>query len=114
MTDDNVRDLPEAGVVLDLDAARRPAKDILPAFTVKVGGEVITFVDPNELDWRDLASVQIPADLFRVSLSREDREHIAEQDLQVWQFNKLMKGYYDHYGLEDKIAAAKRQQAFGG
>lgn len=114
MTDDNVRTLPEPGVVLDLDALTRPEKDIKAPFKVKVAGKVITFKDPAEIDWRDLASVSIPADLFRVALSREDRNHLSDQEMEGWRFNELMKGYYEHYDFEDKVAEAKRQAALMG
>lgn len=114
MTDDNVSKLPEPGVVLDLDSLQRPAKDVKEPFKVKVGGKVITFADPAEIDWRDLAAVQIPPDLFRVALSREDREHISQQSLEGWRFNELMKGYYTHYDFEEKVADAKRQAALMG
>jgi len=108
----NVTNLPEPGVILDLDAYERPEKDIKPPFTVKVGGKKITFKDPAEIEWQDLASVEIPSDLFSVSLSKEDRTHIRETPMEGFRFNKLMESYYDHYDLEDKIRAAKRQATF--
>lgn len=113
MTDD-VTHLPTPGVILDLDLAERDPKDVKPPFTIRVGGRVITFVDPNEIDWQRLAEVAIPADLIHVSLTREDREHLLGQKMPTWKFNDLMKAYYDHYDLEDKIAAARRQQRLTG
>lgn len=108
----NVINLPEPGVILDLDAEERSPKDIKPPFISKVGGKNVTFADPSEIDWRDLAAVEIPADLLRVALSKEDRKHMSETPLEGWKFNRLMEAYYTHYDLEDKIRAAKRQQAF--
>lgn len=105
--------LPEPGVVLNLDDAERPEKDIKPPYVVTVGGRNVTFADPNELDWRDLASIDGPHDLLRVSLSTEDRVHLASTDLPGWKFNKLIDGYYTHYDLDDKIRQAKRQQQLG-
>ena len=90
MTDENVTHLPEPGVVLDLDAWERPASEIKPPFKTKVGGKVVSFKDPAEIDWRDLASVQIPSDLFSVSLSTVDRAHMREQPLAGGAFNHLM------------------------
>ena len=111
---DNVTRLPEPGVILDLDAETRPEKDVKPPFVVKVGGRNVTFTDPTEIDWKDLAAVEIPADLLRVAMSKEDRRHLSETDLPGWKFNRLMEMYYLHYDLEDKIRAAKNQAAFGG
>jgi hypothetical protein len=113
MTDDNVTHLPEPGVVLDLDAEQRPAKDVKPPFIVKVGGRKVTFKDPGEIDWKDLAGVQIPADLFSVALERDDRNHIRDTPMESWRFAKLMESYYNHYDFDEKIRQAKRQAAFG-
>lgn len=110
MTD--VTHLPTPGVVLDLDAEQRPKEDIKPPFVIKVGGRSITFKDPNELPWQKLAAIRVPADLIHVSLERDDREHIFDQDLPTWKFNKLMESYYEHYDLEKKIEAARRQAEF--
>lgn len=105
--------MPDASVILDLDNEERPEEEVKPPFVVNVGGKKITFTDPAEIEWRALASVVIPGDLIRISLSKEDRDHLKGLALSSWKFNKLMKGYYDHYDLEDKIAEAKRQEAIG-
>lgn len=108
----NVTNLPEPGVVLDLDAYERPESEVKPPFVVKVGGKKITFEDPAEIDWQDLAMVSVPADLFSVSMSREDRRYFREQKMPGHKFNHLMKAYYDYYDFEEKIRAAKRQAQF--
>ena len=110
----NVSKLPTPGVVLDLDAEERPAAEVKPPFIVTVGERVLTLADPGELDWKDLASVEIPSDLLRIAMSQEDRQHLFKQALPGWKFNILMESYYNHYDLEDKIRQAKRQQALGG
>lgn len=110
---DNITKLPEPGVMLDLDAAERDAKDVKEPFVVKVADRKVTFTDPGDIDWRDLATVEIPADLFRVSLSKEDRQHLLDANLPTWKFTKLMKTYYDYYDFEDKIRDARRQAQFG-
>lgn len=110
---DNVSRLPDPGVVLDLDTAERPEEEVKSPFVVNVSGKKITLKDPAEVDWRDLASVEIPGDLLRVAMSNEDRRHLQEAALPSWKFNKLMEGYYIHYDLEDKIRKAKQQSQFG-
>jgi hypothetical protein len=109
----NVTHLPEPGVILDLDIEERDPKDVKPPFVVKVDGKNVTLKDPGEIDWQDLAAVEIPADLLRSAMSPEDRKHLYDANLPGWKFNKLMESYYTHYDLEAKIKAAKRQQAFG-
>lgn len=113
MTDDNVSRLPQPGVILDLDAVERDAKDVKPPFVVSVEGKQVTLQDPTEIDWRDLAAVEIPADLLRVAMSNEDRNYLSGLALPTWKFNKLMEAYYTHYDLEDKIRNARRQAQFG-
>lgn len=113
MTDTTVTRLPVPGVILDLDSAQRPEKDVKPPFIVTVGEKQVTFTDPGEIDWQILAGVEIPADLIHVALSKDDRKHIFEQKMPAWKFNLLMEGYYDHYDLEDRIREAKRRQALG-
>lgn len=114
MTDSNVTHLPEPGVILDLDTVERPAKDIKPPFIVNVGERKITMTDPSEIDWRDLATVEIPADLLRVAMTSDDRAYLVGLALPAWKFNRLMEAYYTHYDLEDKIREAKRQAQFAG
>ena len=111
---DNVSHLPAPGVVLDLDTLERDPKDVKPPFVVNVAGKALTFADPSDLEWQDLAAVQVPQDLLRVAMSREDRHHLAEAKLPSWKFNKLMEGYYNHYDLESKIENARRQAQLGG
>lgn len=108
----NVTNLPEPGVVLDLDAYERPEAEVKPPFVVKIEGRKVTFQDPAEIDWQDLAMVEVPADLFSVAMSREDRNFFREQKMPGHKFNHLMKAYYDYYDFEEKIRAAKRQAQF--
>ena len=110
---DNVSRLPEPGVILDLDAEVRDEKDIKPPFVVKIGDRKVTLEDPTEIDWRDLAAVEIPADLLRVAMSTEDRIYLQGVDMPAWKFNRFMESYYTHYDLEDKIRDAKRRSQFG-
>lgn len=109
----NVSQLPTPGVVLDLDIEERDPKDIKPPFVVTVGGKSVTMADPSEIDWRDLAQVDVPQDLLRVVMSSEDRLHLSGLALPGWKFNRLMEAYYNHYDLDEKIRAAKRQAALG-
>lgn len=110
---DNVSRLPEPGVILDLDALERPEEEVKPPFVVKVADRKITFEDPANIDWQDLADIQVPNDLFSVAMNREDRSFFRQHRLPGWKFNKLMESYYVHYDFEEKIRAARRQAQFG-
>lgn len=109
----DVTHLPTPGVILDLDIEQRDERDIKPPFIVTVGSKQVTFADPNEIDWRDLAAVKIPADILVAALSTEDLKHVRSQEMPAWKFNKLMDTYYDYYNLEEKIRDARRRDQFG-
>ena len=110
----DVTHLPTPGVVLDLDAYERPASDIKPPFTVKVGDRVLTFNDPDEWDWRETVAISTPGDMLRSALSPEDLDFLKGLKLKAFQFAKLLADYSEHYGLREKFEEARRQQAFGG
>lgn len=114
MTDENVTHLPKPGVVFDFDSLKRDPKDVKPPFIALVRGREITFTDPSEIEWQDLAAIVIPSDLFSVALSPDDRKWLRDTEMAGWQFNELMKAYYDHYDFEEKIRTAKRQAAAAG
>lgn len=109
----SVSQLPQH-IDLDLDTAERPESEVKPPFAANIAGRRITMEDPADLDWRDLLLLENPAEFLRLSLTKDDRKFLLEQPLPGWKFNKLMEAYYNHYDLDDKIAAAKRQQALGG
>lgn len=109
MTDDsNVTDLPVQGLVIDLDAAER--QDSKPPFKAKIGDRVITMIDPQELDWRDLLAMQDPREFLRLTVSPEDRDYLSRQAIPGWKFGQLMEAFYRHYDLEELAASARRQQ----
>lgn len=115
MTDDQISRLPQTGVVLDLDVAERdPNEADRPPYAVNVAGKVVVLVDPDEVDWVELADVHIPADMLRLVMSDEDFRHLTSAKIPTWKFKRLLEGYYEHYDVEDKIRAAKRQASLRG
>ena len=96
-------------IVFDLDAEVRPASEIKPPFVFTLKGREITMADPADMDWRDLAAVEEPSDLIEGALSYDDREFLANQELEAWRFNALMEAYYNHYDLEAAVRKAKRR-----
>lgn len=110
MTDDsNVTQLPEQGLAIDLDAATRD--DEKPPFKAKVGGRIITMVDPQNIDWRDLLTMSDPREFLRLSVSEEDRKFLNQQAMEGWRFGKLMEAFYLHYDLEELAEKARRDNA---
>lgn len=106
---DNVQDLPQH-ITLDLDAETRPEGDVKPPFAVNINGRRIVMEDPADLDWRDLMLLESPTEFLRLSLSKEDRKYLLEQNLPGWKFNRFMEAYYSHYDLDEKVRQAQRQQ----
>ncbi len=114
MSDDsNISTLP-VDVDFDLDAAERPEKDVKEPFKVRVGGRVVVFGDPEEVDWKDLLDIESPVDFLRHSVSESDRIHIIGQDMPGWKLAQLMERYQQHYGFEDKVAEARRRAKIQG
>lgn len=70
------------------------------------GGETITFSDPANLEWQELAVLENPIQFVRLTLSDEDRRKLREAKLRGWQFNKIMTEFNLHFGLGDLGNAA--------
>jgi len=97
-------------VVFDLDAEKRPESEVKPPFVVTVNGREITMKDPSDVDWRDLAGLERPTDLVRIAMSSEDRDYMADQEIEAWRFNRLMEAYYVHYDMEKVVKSARRRE----
>lgn len=100
----------DVNLTLDLDALERPAKDVKPPFTVKVGDRVLTMQDPEELDWQDLLDLQHPIDFLQYVLSDDDRQHLMNQNMPGWKLSKLMDKYTKHFDIDKKMREAEREQ----
>lgn len=109
---DNITQLP-VDVDFDLDAAVKPEGDVKAPFRTTIAGKVVTFNDPADADWRDLAMLDTPTEFIRLTLSSEDRRHVFETPMEGWKFNLLTEAFYRHFGLEEKVAEAKRRQRLG-
>lgn len=101
-------------VDFDLDTAQRPEESVKPEFTARIGGRVVTFQDPETLDWKDLLDIEEPVGFLRYSVSEDDRLHILAQKMEAWKLGQLMEAYQQHYGFEDKIAEARRKARLSG
>lgn len=113
MSDDNVRDLnlPPEEVDLDLDTVEKDEKDVKPPYRTRVAGRILTFGNPEDVDWQDLLLIQSPVDLLQFVLNTEDLRFLREQHLPGWKLGKLMNGFSEHYDLDERMRQAQRQQA---
>jgi hypothetical protein len=105
--DDNVRTLP-VNVDLDLDAFERPATEVIPPYTVRLGGRTISMTNPDEIDWQDLLDIRDPVQFLRYSCSREDFQFILSFKLPGYKMAKLMEAYQTHFKIEEKLDNAAR------
>jgi hypothetical protein len=105
---DQISSLP-TNLAIDLDAAERPADEVKPPFTAKVGEKIITMIDPSDLDWRDLLAMQDPREFIRLTMSADDREHLSKTPIPGWKFGRLMEAFYLHYDLEELAEKARRE-----
>lgn len=107
-----VTDLPE-NVTLDLDAYERPAEEVIPPFVVRLGGRTVTMTNPEDIDWQDLLDIENPADFLRYCVDKDDAKFILGLALPGHKFAKLMETYQEHYGIEEKLDAARRRNRRG-
>ncbi len=63
------------------------------------GGETVTFNDPRDLEWQDLAALEDPIQFVRLCLSEEDKAKLRKERLAGWQFNKIMTEFNIHFGI---------------
>jgi hypothetical protein len=96
---DNVT--PMKKVNLDLDSFSR--EDIPEPFVVKVGGELVEFNDPFELDYTILDRIDNPETFAKYCVSDDSRAHFKKQALPVWKFRELSKAYMEHYKVDELL-----------
>ncbi len=84
-------------IAVNLDELER--KNPKDPFVAVIGGREITFTDPEEMDWEDLAALDSPGDFVDMCTTDDDREHIYNQKLPAFKFKKLWEAYQQHYDL---------------
>lgn len=96
MPKDNVRTLNQK-VNLNLDELERESKE---PFSAVIDGHRFTMKDPQEIDFKDLLSIEHPANFFKYALDDDAKKILAEATVPGWKFEALLKGYMEHYGLD--------------
>jgi hypothetical protein len=109
--DATVSNLPQS-FDLDLDSYQKPVEEQIAPFTVKLGQRIVTFNNPDEVDWKDLLDITDPVQFIRFSCSREDREFIFGQKLEGYKMAKLMEAYMTHFKIDEKVDRARQAERF--
>jgi hypothetical protein len=92
-----VSDKPDA-VVLNLDTLELERTE--KPFVVRLGGRNLTFKDPKEIYWQDLADLDDPTSFAEAALEEEDQEHFLEYRLETGRMMELMRRYRRHFGMD--------------
>jgi hypothetical protein len=77
--------------------------EVFDPFVADVKGRTITFGDPSEIDYQDLLSCETPMEFWKYSVSKEDRDYIAETRMESWRLGALLKAYLSHYRAAERV-----------
>jgi hypothetical protein len=97
---DNVTQLNQR-VNTNLDEMERDAK---PPFAFVLAGQRVEMKDPAEIDFKDLMTIEHPANFLKYALSDSAKELLAKTKLEGWKFNKLIEDYMKYYDLDPNAA----------
>lgn len=92
-------DAPIASVMLNVDTLERRKGEAKDPFAFLLAGRRIEMKDSSEIDWQVLMELDHPIDLLRATLSKEDREFLAEQRFPGWKLREIMRRYYDYHDI---------------
>jgi hypothetical protein len=98
----------------DLDAWEPDAADLKDDLVVKIGGRGVRFSDPRDKPWQELVALDNPVQFIRVCTSKEDREHIMDQQFTSRKLEALMKRFMEHFEVDEAIAEAQKQSRLRG
>jgi hypothetical protein len=96
MADDNVRTLNQR-VNTNLDELERDSK---PKFAFVLAGNRVEMLDPAEIDFKDLMTIEHPANFLKFALTDDAKKVLSENKLEGWKFNQLIKDYMEYYDLD--------------
>ncbi len=92
---------PPVAVDLDLDTLERDGSRPGP-YRIRLSGQVFEFQDPRDIDWQDLVMAQRNPLLFlKFCLGEEQYKLFSVLPLPDWGMEKLMKGFFRHFGMGD-------------
>ena len=88
-------------VMTNLDELERDAK---PKFAFVLAGERVEMLDPHEIDFKDLMTIEHPANFLKFALTPEAKKVLNDNPLPGWKFNRLIEDYMEYYGLDPNQA----------
>lgn len=97
---DNVTQL-NAKVQSNLDEMERDGK--VP-FAAVINGHRFEMKDPHEIDFKDLMTIEHPANFLKFALDDEAKKILAEEYVPGWKFNRLIEDYMKYYDLDPNRA----------
>lgn len=95
---DNVHQLNQK-VNLNLDQLERESK---APFSFVHNEVRVEMTDPSEIDFKDLMTIEHPANFLKFALSPEAKKLLAETEMPGWKFNKIIEAYMEYYGLDPR------------
>jgi hypothetical protein len=96
---------PPVNVDLDLDAIERDGNRPGP-FVFRLKGQVFQLIDPRDIDWQDLLVAQRnPLMFVKFALGDADYKRFLQLSVPEWQMEKLMAGFFKHFGMADSPEA---------
>lgn len=101
MAEQSITPKKDKKVALSLDEMTRD--DAPEDFYVEFGGQLVQFIDPVEIDFRDLDEIQQPEMFTRFCVTADTRDHFRKQTLETWKFKRLMDAYSDHFRLDELV-----------
>lgn len=97
---DNVTSI-NKNIETNLDELEREGK---PPYAFVHAGQRVEMKDPHEMDFKDLLTIQHPANFLKFALTDEAKKLLAETVLPGWKFNRLIEDYMKYYDLDPERA----------
>lgn len=89
----------ERRIHTNLDTAEREEKK--EPFTFVHSDREITLIDPADLDWRVLETLNNERDFLKAAMTEEDLQFFMSVATPMWKMEKLGRDYQKHYGIEE-------------
>lgn len=81
----------------NLDEMERDSKE---PFGAVINDRRFTMKDPAEIDFKDLLTIEHPANFLKFALDDDAKKVVAEEYIPGWKFERLIKDYMEYYDLD--------------
>lgn len=89
---------PQQRIAFNVKTAEKERTDE-PFVVALEDGSTVTFNDPRDLDWQDVATLENPIDFVRLVVSDEDKVKLRKAKIPAWIFNQMISEFQIHYGI---------------